>query len=84
MNMRQKIFFINLLPIILISLNLRAPITAISPVVDIIKDYYHLNAALTGLLTSLPLLAFGLVSFFVSYFQPTRALFIGLSLYVFL
>lgn len=78
MNMRQKIFFINLLPIILISLNLRAPTAAISPVVDIIKDYYHLNAALTGLLTSLPLLAFGLVSFFVSYFQPTRALFIGL------
>lgn len=78
MNMRQKIFLINLLPIILISLNLRAPITAVGPVVDMIKDYYHLNAAWAGLLTSLPLFAFGFVSFFVSYFQPTRALFVGI------
>lgn len=77
-NTRRKIFFINLLPIILITLNLRAPITSIAPVVDSVREYYALNAALAGLLTSLPLLAFGLVSFVVSYFQPVRAMFVGL------
>lgn len=77
-NTRRKIFFINLLPIVLIALNLRAPITSIAPVVDSVREYYALNAALVGLLTSLPLLAFGLVSFIVSYFQPVRAMFVGL------
>lgn len=77
-NTRRKIFFINLLPIVLIALNLRAPITSIAPVVDSVREYYALNAALAGLLTSLPLLAFGLVSFVVSYFQPVRAMFVGL------
>ena len=77
-NTRRKIFFINLLPIVLIALNLRAPITSIAPVVDSVREYYALNAALAGLLTSLPLLAFGLVSFAVSYFQPVRAMFVGL------
>lgn len=77
-NTRRKIFFINLLPIILITLNLRAPITSVAPVVDSVREYYALNAAFVGLLTSLPLLAFGLVSFFVSYFQPVRAMFVGL------
>lgn len=67
-NTRRKIFFINLLPIVLIALNLRAPIASIAPVVDSVREYYALNAALAGLLTSLPLLAFGLVSFVVSYF----------------
>lgn len=77
-NTRRKIFFINLLPIVLIALNLRAPIASIAPVVDSVREYYALNAALAGLLTSLPLLAFGLVSFVVSYFQPVRAMFVGL------
>lgn len=77
-NTRRKIFFINLLPIVLIALNLRAPIASIAPVVDSVREYYALNAALVGLLTSLPLLAFGLVSFAVSYFQPVRAMFVGL------
>lgn len=77
-NTRRKIFFINLLPIVLIALNLRAPITSVAPVVDSVREYYALNAALVGLLTSLPLLAFGLVSFAVSYFQPVRAMFVGL------
>ena len=57
MTLHKKIFLINLLPILLISLNLRAPITSVGPVVDLIKDYYHLSAAQAGLLTSLPLFA---------------------------
>lgn len=49
-NTRRKIFFINLLPIVLIALNLRAPIASIAPVVDSVREYYALNAALVGLL----------------------------------
>lgn len=78
MTLHKKIFLINLLPILLISLNLRAPITSVGPVVDLIKDYYHLSAAQAGLLTSLPLFAFGIVSFIVAIFQPTRAMLFGL------
>lgn len=74
----RKIYFINLLPIILISLNLRAPITSVGPIVDVMQTHYGLSAAQAGLLTSLPLLAFGLVSFIVAIFQPIRAMFFGL------
>ncbi len=76
--MRKKIYFINLLPIILISLNLRAPITSVGPIANLLQEYYGLNAAQVGLLTSLPLLAFGIVSFLVAIFQPIRAMFFGL------
>lgn len=75
---RKKIYFINLLPIILISINLRAPITSAGPIANLLQDYYGLSSAQVGLLTSLPLLAFGIVSFLVAVFQPVRAMFFGL------
>ena len=75
---RKKIYFINLLPIILISINLRAPITSAGPIANLLQDYYGLSSAQVGLLTSLPLLAFGIVSFLVAIFQPVRAMFFGL------
>ncbi|TLD97852.1 MFS transporter [Helicobacter jaachi] len=78
MNARKKIFLINLLPVVLISLNLRAPITAVSPAINIIQDFYHLSAAQAGALISLPLLAFGSISFLVAYFHPARLMFVGL------
>ncbi|MCX2716933.1 MFS transporter [Helicobacter sp. MIT 21-1697] len=78
MTLHKKIFFINLLPILLISLNLRAPITSVGPIVELLRDYYHLSAAQAGLLTSLPLFAFGIISFIVAIFQPTKAMFLGL------
>lgn len=50
------------LGIFLISLNLRPAITAIGPVLEAIRADTGLSAALAGLLTSLPLLAFAFAS----------------------
>lgn len=50
------------LGIVLIASNLRAPITAVGPVVKNIRQDTGLSNTLTGLLTTLPLLAFALVS----------------------
>lgn len=82
MSLRKKIFLINLLPIILISLNLRICITLVGPIVEPLREYYNLSATQVGFLTSLPLLAFGIVSFLVAFFQPAKALFVGLILLI--
>jgi CP family cyanate transporter-like MFS transporter len=50
------------LGIILIASNLRAPITSVGPVVKNIRQDTGLTNTLTGLLTTLPLLAFALIS----------------------
>jgi Cyanate permease len=50
------------LGIVLLSLILRAPITAVGPIVAQIQGTFGLSGALTGLLTTLPLIAFGLCS----------------------
>lgn len=76
--LKNKIYWINLIPIILISLNLRAPITLVGPIVDLLKEHYHLNATQAGFLTSLPLFTFGVISFIVAFFQPLRAMIFGL------
>lgn len=54
------------LGIILMAANLRAPITAVGPVVKEIRLDTGLSNTLTGLLTTLPLLAFALISPFAS------------------
>lgn len=51
-----------LVGILLISANLRASITAVGPIVSDIQQSYGLSGTLTGLLTTLPLLAFALIS----------------------
>lgn len=48
--------------ILLIATNLRAPITGLAPVLSMIRDAFALGTAQAGLLTTLPLLAFALVS----------------------
>ena len=48
--------------ILLIATNLRAPITGLAPVLSMIQDTFALGTARAGLLTTLPLLAFALVS----------------------
>ena len=83
MDLRKKIFLINLLPIVLISLNLRLPITSVGPAVELLQEHYGLNATQIGALTSLPLVAFGVVAFIVAYFAPIRAMFVALLLLVF-
>lgn len=64
----RKNFWLNVAIVIIVAFNLRAPITAIGPMIDIIQDEYNLNSTLAGVLTSLPLIAFGSISFIVGYF----------------
>ena len=54
--------FILLTGIILVATNLRAPITSVGPVVPEIQEAFQLSNALTGLITTMPLLAFALLS----------------------
>ncbi|HEC1727237.1 TPA: MFS transporter [Campylobacter lari] len=79
----KKFFWINILVVITLALNLRAPIISIGPMVEYIQEYYKINSALAGMLTTLPLIAFGLISFFVAYFSQIKALFFALCLIVF-
>ncbi|OCX42206.1 MFS transporter [Campylobacter ornithocola] len=79
----KKFFWINILVVIALALNLRAPITSIGPMIEYIQEYYKINSALAGMLTTLPLIAFGLISFFVAYFSQIKALFFALILIVF-
>jgi CP family cyanate transporter-like MFS transporter len=48
--------------IVLVAASLRGTITAVSPLVDEIKQGLHLSSAGVGLLTTMPLLAFGALS----------------------
>lgn len=48
--------------VIVLALNLRAPIVAVSPVLDTIRRDTGMSTAVAGLLTTLPLLCFGLLS----------------------
>ncbi len=52
--------------IILVGANLRASITSVGPLIGLIKDSLHISNTLSGLLTTLPLLAFALLSPFVA------------------
>lgn len=73
----KKIFLINVVIVIIVAFNLRATITAVGPIIGIIKDKYYLNSTVAGILTSLPLIAFGSISFIVGYFSPIRAIVFG-------
>jgi CP family cyanate transporter-like MFS transporter len=48
--------------ILLLGLNLRGPIIAVSPVLDAVRADLHVGAATAGLLTSLPVLCFGVLT----------------------
>ena len=48
--------------ILLLGLNLRGPIIAVSPVLDTIAADLHIGEATAGLLTSLPVLCFGILT----------------------
>lgn len=55
-----------ILGILFISFNLRAPITAVGSIVDMIQTEYALSNAVAGFITTLPLIAFTVVFPFVS------------------
>lgn len=48
--------------LLLIAANLRAPVTGVGPLLDMLRAHFHLSAGSAGLLTTLPLLAFALMS----------------------
>ncbi|MCK0537803.1 MFS transporter [Alcanivorax quisquiliarum] len=48
--------------ILLIAANLRAPITGVAPVLDLLRSHFSLSASAAGFLTTLPLFAFALMS----------------------
>lgn len=72
-----------LLFIMLISLNLRGPVTGLPPLLDRINQDLHLSNSQLGLLTSLPLLAFALfapvASWLTRHFQIERILATGVA-----
>lgn len=82
MKSSEKIFWLNVVFLVALTLNLRAPITSLGPIIEPIKNAYNINSALGGLLTSLPLIAFGSVSFLVAYFSPIRAIVVGIVLII--
>ncbi|MGO2320491.1 MAG: MFS transporter, partial [Vibrio toranzoniae] len=46
--------------VLLIAANLRAPVTGIAPMIELISGSFQLSATQAGLLTTLPLIAFAL------------------------
>lgn len=68
--------------ILLISCCLRAPITGVGPMIGIIRDDLNLANSAAGMLTTIPLLAFAVVSLFVgklsSRFQAGQVMLWGL------
>ncbi|HEY2495259.1 MAG TPA: MFS transporter [Paenibacillus sp.] len=75
-----------LLGIILIAMNLRAPLTSVGPLIGIIRDDLGISNTLAGLITTLPLIAFALLSplapKLARRFGMSRVLFGALSLLV--
>ena len=64
--MKKRDSFLVILGILFISFNLRAPITAVGSIVDLIQAEFSLSTAAAGFITTLPLLAFAVVSPFVA------------------
>ncbi len=67
MSRKETLFII--LGIIFISFNLRAPLTAVGSVVDMTAGEFNLNSGTAGFITTLPLIAFAVVSPFVASFS---------------
>ena len=54
-----------LVGVIFIAFNMRAPLTSVGPLVELIRDHLHLSNTMAGMITTLPLLSFALFSPFV-------------------
>ncbi|MGX4685360.1 CynX/NimT family MFS transporter [Vagococcus sp. JNUCC 83] len=60
--MEKKINSVLLLGIIFVAMNLRSPITSVGPLVGLISDDLLLSGGQAGLITTIPLIAFALIS----------------------
>ncbi|AAV89735.1 major facilitator superfamily transporter [Zymomonas mobilis subsp. mobilis ZM4 = ATCC 31821] len=56
-----------MIALVALAFNLRSPLTAIPPIVNEIRSALHINAATAGLLTSIPILCFGILTPLASY-----------------
>ncbi len=69
--------------VLLVAINLRGPIVAVAPVVGAIRADLGVSAAVAGLLTSLPVLAFAVASspasWLIGRIGPERAVLVGLA-----
>ncbi|RDU74465.1 MFS transporter [Helicobacter anseris] len=77
-DLQKKIFWLNFVVVLFVAINLRAPITAIGPMVDFIKDFFKIDSADVGILSSIPLIAFGVISFLAIYLHPIKGMLIGI------
>ncbi|WP_028358275.1 MFS transporter [Brackiella oedipodis] len=75
---RWQGFFI-LLAILLVSANLRAPVTILGPLINPLSTQFHLSNSTLGMLTTLPLLAFGFFSPVANWFSHKIGLLKSLS-----
>lgn len=64
--MKKRDSILVVLGILFISFNLRAPITAVGSIVEMIQTEYELTSAAAGFITTLPLIAFAVISPFVA------------------
>lgn len=62
LNKTRKHTFLLLLGIVFVAVNLRPTLSSVGPLIDFIKKDLGLSGAMLGLLTSLPLMAFAIVS----------------------
>jgi CP family cyanate transporter-like MFS transporter len=66
-NTSKAFSLLTVVGVLLISLNLRSPITGLGPLLDVIREQLHLSSMQAGMLTTLPLLAF-------AFFSPIAAI----------
>ncbi|QZY92599.1 MFS transporter (plasmid) [Pantoea dispersa] len=70
--------------VLVVATNLRAPFTGLPPVLDLVTRDFHLTTTMTGLILTLPLLVFALLSPISAWLGKklglSRALFAGVSL----
>ena len=76
----KKTYTINIMCVVLITLNLRASITSLGPLASQIIGEYGISEASFGILTSISLVAFGTFSIVAPMFARTKAMFISLIL----
>ena len=68
-NLSYILLIINVLVLVLVSSNLRSPITSVGPVLNQISNSLHLNNLQSSMLTSIPLMMFASCSVLVSKFS---------------
>lgn len=78
--MNKKAFILLIIGIVFISTTLRAPLTAVGPIISYIRDGLEISNVLAGFITTIPLLAFAIVSPFV----PKIARRLGMEMTLFL